>query len=159
MIEHEYKFRVTYPDTDKMGTMHHANYVKYYEAARWELLRSIGVPYTTIEDAGVMCPVIRMNFKFIKSTRYDELLTVKTTLKAMKGVRMWFTYHLYNEKNEPSGINYSSGKMIRMFFMDGKLDRVKVTGNVEGKQYPDSYRGNSKINLRKFVWREREKPF
>lgn len=68
-------------------------------------------------------------------------------------------FNLYNEKNEPSGINYSSGKMIRMFFMDGKLDRVKVTGNVEGKQYPDSYRGNSKINLRKFVWREREKPF
>ena len=36
MIEHDYKFRVTYPDTDKMGTMHHANYVKYYEAARWD---------------------------------------------------------------------------------------------------------------------------
>ena len=100
MIEHEYKFRVTYPDTDKMGTMHHANYVKYYEAARWELLRGIGVPYSSIEEAGVMCPVIRMNFKFIKSTPYDELLTVKTTLKAMKGVRMWITYHLYNEQNE-----------------------------------------------------------
>ena len=100
MIEHEYKFRVTYPDTDKMGTMHHANYVKYYEAARWELLRDIGVPYSSIEEAGVICPVIRMNFKFIKSTPYDELLTVKTTLKAMKGVRMWFNYHLYNEKNE-----------------------------------------------------------
>ena len=100
MIEHEYKFRVTYPDTDKMGTMHHANYVKYCEEARWELFRNIGVPYVSIEEAGVMCPVIRMNFRFIKSTRYDELLTVKTTLKAMKGVRMWFTYHLYNEKNE-----------------------------------------------------------
>ncbi|KUL31684.1 OstA-like protein [Chlorobium limicola] len=68
-------------------------------------------------------------------------------------------FHLYNEKNEPSGINYSSGKIIRMFFIDGKLDRVKVTGNVEGKQYPDSYRGNRKINLKKFVWREQEKPF
>lgn len=100
MIEYEYKFRVAYPDTDKMGTMHHANYVKYYEAARWELLRSIGVPYASIEEAGVMCPVIRMNFRFIKTTRYDELLSVKTTLKAMKGVRMWFTYHLYNEQNE-----------------------------------------------------------
>ena len=44
MIEHEYKFRVTYPDTDKMGTMHHANYVKYCEEARWELFRNIGVP-------------------------------------------------------------------------------------------------------------------
>lgn len=100
MITYDYKFRVAYPDTDQMGTMHHANYVKYYELARWELFRSIGVPYNSIEEAGVMCPVIRMNFRFVKTTRYDELLTVKTRLKAMKGVRMWFTYHLYNEKNE-----------------------------------------------------------
>ena len=100
MIEHEYKFRVTYPDTDKMGTMHHANYAKYYEAARWELFRSIGVPYNSVEDAGVMCPVIRMNFKFIKVTRYDEQLTVITTLKNIKGVRIWFEYKLYNDQNE-----------------------------------------------------------
>lgn len=100
MIEHEYQFRVTYPDTDKMGTMHHANYVKYYEAARWELFRSIGVSYNSVEDAGVMCPVIRMNFKFIKATRYDEQLTVITTLKTIKGVRIWFEYKLYNEQNE-----------------------------------------------------------
>ena len=100
MIEHEYKFRVTYPDTDKMGTMHHANYVKYYEAARWELFRSIGVSYNSVEDAGVMCPVIRMNFRFIKATRYDEQLTVLTRLKTIKGVRIWFDYKLYNEQHE-----------------------------------------------------------
>jgi len=100
MIEYEYKFRVTYPDTDKMGTMHHANYVKYYEAARWELFRSIGVSYNSVEEAGVMCPVIRMNFRFIKATRYDEQLTVKTRLKAIKGVRIWFEYKLFNEQNE-----------------------------------------------------------
>ena len=70
MITHEYQFRVAYPDTDQMGTMHHANYVKYYELARWELFRSIGVPYNSIEEAGVMCPVIRMNFRFVKTTRY-----------------------------------------------------------------------------------------
>ena len=100
MIEHDYKFRVTYPDTDKMGTMHHANYAKYYETARWELLRSIGVSYQSVEEAGIMCPVIRMNFRFIKVTRYDEQLTVRTTLKAIKGVRIWFDYKLYNEQNE-----------------------------------------------------------
>lgn len=100
MIQYDYQFRVAYPDTDQMGTMHHANYVKYYETARWELFRSIGVSYKSIEDAGVMCPVIRMNFKFLKTTRYDELLTVRTTLKTIKGVRMWFEYKLYNEQNE-----------------------------------------------------------
>jgi len=100
MIEHEYKFRVTYPDTDKMGTMHHAEYAKHYETARWKLFRSIGVSYNSVEEAGVMCPVIRMNFRFIKATHYDEQLTVKTTLKNIRGVRIWFEYKLYNEQNE-----------------------------------------------------------
>lgn len=100
MIEHEYTFRVMYPDTDRMGTVHHSNYAKYYETARWELFRSIGIPYQSIEESGYMLPVIRMNFRFIKTTRYDEQLRVKTTLKNIKGVRLWFTYKLYNEQNE-----------------------------------------------------------
>ncbi len=100
MIEYDYIFRVMYPDTDQMGTMHHANYVKYYEAARWELFRSIGISYKSVEDAGYMLPVIRMNFRFLKTTRYDALLTAKTTLKAVKGARIWFTYKLYNEQQE-----------------------------------------------------------
>jgi len=100
MIEYNYTFRVMYPDTDQMGTVHHANYAKYYETARCELLRSIGISYKSIEESGFLLPVIKMDFKFYKTTHYDELLTVKTTLKAIKGVRIWFTYHLYNEKNE-----------------------------------------------------------
>jgi len=100
MIEHEYSFRVNYPDTDKMGTVHHSNYAKYYEIARWELFRSIGISYHSVEEGGFMLPVIGMKFKFRKTTHYDELLTVKTILKAVKGVRIWFTYKLYNEQNE-----------------------------------------------------------
>ena len=68
-------------------------------------------------------------------------------------------YHLYDENSQPSGINYSSGDMIRLFFSNGNLTWVKVTGNVEGKQYPESYRGKKGINLSKFDWRERENPF
>lgn len=100
MITYDYKFRVLYPDTDQMGTMHHQNYIKYAEAARWELLRNIGIPYKMLEDSGVMCPVVTMNFKFIKPTSYDVLLTVKTTLKQIKGVKMWFEYEFYNEQGE-----------------------------------------------------------
>lgn len=47
-----------------------------------------------------MLPVIRMNFRFIKTVNYDVLLKVKTTLKAIRGVRIWFSYKLYNEQNE-----------------------------------------------------------
>jgi len=89
-----------YPETDQMGTVHHSNYAKYYETARWELFRSIGITYSSVESEGYMLPVIRMNFRFIKTIHYDELVTVKTTLKTIKGARMWFTYKLYNEHDE-----------------------------------------------------------
>ncbi len=100
MLEHEYCIRVMYPDTDQMGTVHHSNYVKYYETARWELMRNIGLTYRSVEEAGYMLPVIRMNFRFIKTIHYDDILTVRTTLKNVKGARMWFTYKLYNSHNE-----------------------------------------------------------
>jgi len=100
MIEHNYSFRVAYHDTDQMGIVHHSNYAKYYETARWELFRSIGVSYHSVEEAGYMLPVITMKFKFLKTATYDTQLTVKTTLKAIKGVRIWFAYKLFNDKNE-----------------------------------------------------------
>lgn len=100
MIEHEHSFRVLYAETDKMGIVHHSNYVRYYETARWELFRSLGISYHAVEEAGFMLPVIHMNFHFIKAAHYDERLTVLTKLKAIKGARLWFTYRLYNEQLE-----------------------------------------------------------
>jgi acyl-CoA thioester hydrolase len=100
MLQHEYVFRVMYPDTDQMGTVHHANYAKYYETARWELFRSLGISYRSVEEAGYMLPVIRMTTRFLKPIHYDDLLTIKTTLKTMRGARMSFTYKLYNADHE-----------------------------------------------------------
>lgn len=100
MLSYDYFFRVTYPDTDRMGTMHHANFVRRCEEARWELLRSIDVPYSRLEDEGVMCPVLNMHFTYMKTTHYDELLRIETHLVKVKGVRMWFEYKMYNENND-----------------------------------------------------------
>lgn len=100
MIQYDYSFRVGYTDTDQMGSMHHVNYVKYCELARWELLRSVGIPYKSIEEEGVICPVVSMQFKFFKPVSYDSLITVKTTLKSIKGVRMNFEYDFLNENKE-----------------------------------------------------------
>jgi len=98
MLEHEYTFRVMYPDTDKMGTVHHSNYAKYYEAARWELFRSIGISYRSVEEAGYLLPVISMKTRYLKTTFYDEQLTIKTNLKALEGVLLYFTYKIFNEQ-------------------------------------------------------------
>lgn len=100
MLEHEYVFRVMYPDTDQMGSVHHSNYAKYYETARWEFFRSLGISYHSVEDSGYMLPVTRMSSRFLKPIHYDDLLTMKTTLKSIKGARLWFTYKLYNANQE-----------------------------------------------------------
>ena len=84
MISHQCKIRVLYPDTDKMGYVHHSNYARYCEKARWELLRELGITYKEIEDSGIMLPVVGMSFKYLKPAVYDELLRIETELKEIK---------------------------------------------------------------------------
>lgn len=100
MKEYEYQFRVLYADTDQMGTVHHSHYVRYYETARWEFFRRIGIDYRSIEEAGYLLPVTQMHLKFLKTVHYDDLLTVRTSVKNVKGARIWLTYKLYNTSGE-----------------------------------------------------------
>lgn len=67
-------------------------------------------------------------------------------------------YHIYDEQNQPSGVNFTSGEVMRMFFSEGKLSRIRTTGSSLGKQYPDDMRGQREIDLPGFLWREDEKP-
>ncbi|MBK7710908.1 MAG: acyl-CoA thioesterase [Bacteroidales bacterium] len=93
-------YRVSYSDTDQMGYMHHSNYFKCYETSRWELFRSIGIPYTKIEEEGIIFPVINASVKFIKPAFYDQEITVKTQIRSFKGARIVFEYQALNETGE-----------------------------------------------------------
>ncbi|MFA5817857.1 MAG: thioesterase family protein [Bacteroidales bacterium] len=93
-------YRVSYSDTDQMGFMHHSNYLKYYETARWELFRSIGIPYPEIEKDGIILPVIDASLKFIKPTYYDQKILINTKVKAQSGARIIFDYQAINEAGE-----------------------------------------------------------
>ena len=84
-----------------MGYVHHSNYARYYETARWELFRrKLNISYKNLEDQGFMLPVTDMTYKFIKPARYDELLTIETTLAQLKGPRIAFRYRMFNEQKE-----------------------------------------------------------
>ncbi len=100
MTEHQHKHRVVYSETDVMGYLHHSNYARLYENARWELFRELGIPYSKLEDDGYMLPVIGMTFKFVKSAQYDDLLTIKTKIKEIIGPRITFSYRTFNQNDE-----------------------------------------------------------
>lgn len=94
------EIRVFYDETDQMGVVHHSNYAKYCEKARWEAFRELGISYKDIEDEGYFLPVISMTFDFIKPAFYDEILTIKTLFEKIKGARIVLKYEIYNQKGE-----------------------------------------------------------
>ena len=100
MFEHTTRIRVRYAETDQMGYMYYGNYAQFYEVGRVEMLRSLGMTYRSMEDAGIMMPVLDLKCKFIKPALYDEEITVKVIVEKMPGIRMVFRYELYNENEE-----------------------------------------------------------
>jgi len=100
MYTHSTTIRVRYSETDQMGYVYNGNYAQYYEVGRVEMLRSLGMSYGDMEGTGVMMPLLELNSKFIKPAYYDQEITIKTTVKELPGVRIYFTYELFNEAGD-----------------------------------------------------------
>jgi len=94
------KTRVRYSETDQMGVVYHGNYAQFFEMGRTEWLRSLGITYKDMEMSGIMLPVISIKFNFIKSARYDDVLTVHTFLKKEPMVKIEFNYEIKNQRDE-----------------------------------------------------------
>ncbi|HEY0654158.1 MAG TPA: thioesterase family protein [Chryseosolibacter sp.] len=99
MYVSETHIRVRYGETDQMGYVYYGNYAMYYEVARVESLRQLGLSYKELEEMGVMMPVLENHSKFIAPGRYDDLLRIVTTLREKPGVRIRFEYQIFNESN------------------------------------------------------------
>jgi len=100
MLIADIKIRVRYAETDKMGYVYYGNYATYFEVARVEMLRNIGLSYKELEDSGILLPVSNFQVKYILPAYYDDLLTIRTYIKTKPGVRLVFEYETLNEKNE-----------------------------------------------------------
>lgn len=100
MFEHSTKIRVRYGETDQMGYVYYGNYAEFYEVGRVEMLRSLGLTYSAMEESGVMMPVVELNCKYLKPALYDEEITIKVILAEMPRLRIHFRYELYNGKQE-----------------------------------------------------------
>jgi len=100
MFEHTTKIRVRYGETDQMGYMYYGNYAEFYEVGRVEMLRSLGLTYSGMEQSGIMMPVLELKCKYLKPALYDEEISVKVIMDKMPGIRIHFRYELRNEKQE-----------------------------------------------------------
>jgi acyl-CoA thioester hydrolase len=100
MFEHATKIRVRYGETDQMGYMYYGNYAQFYEVGRVEMLRSLGLTYSGMEESGIKMPVLELKCKYLKPALYDEEITVNVIMDKIPGIRIHFRYELFNEKQE-----------------------------------------------------------
>jgi acyl-CoA thioester hydrolase len=98
MFSHKTRIRVRYAETDQMGVVYYGNYPQYFEVARVEALRSLGVSYRQIEEAGVMLPVRKLEVRYKGGALYDEELTLVTDIFEMPNTRINFSHKIYNSK-------------------------------------------------------------
>ena len=96
-FKHTTSLRVRYGETDQMGYCYYGNYAQYFEVGRVEAMRAIGMSYRDLEDTGVMLPVSEFNVTYKTPAKYDDLLTVETTISHLKGPRIIFHYRITNE--------------------------------------------------------------
>ncbi len=100
MFTSETKIRVRYGETDQMGYVYYGNYAEFYEVARVEMLRKLGLTYKWMEGTGIMMPVLELKCKYIKPAYYDDEITIKVMVKQLPATRIIFNYELYNEQGE-----------------------------------------------------------
>ncbi len=86
-----HRLRVRYAETDCMGIAHHASYVPWLEEARIEALRELGHSYRDCEEAGYLLAVIEVAVRYRRSLRFDDELTLSTTVRACSRSRLEFT--------------------------------------------------------------------
>lgn len=114
--------RVRYADTDQMGYVYYGNYARYYEIGRVEALRSLGFHYKEMEASGVMMPVYENRSRYLRPARYDDMLTIRVTIRELPSVRVVFQYDIYNQDGEH--LNTGETTLVFMQASTGRLTKA-----------------------------------
>lgn len=102
MYQSECHIRVRYGETDQMGYVYYGNYALYYEEARTNAIRLLGISYKDLEDNGIMMPVMNSNITYLRPVFYDEMLTIKCTIHDISKTDTEIVFHgeIFNEKGK-----------------------------------------------------------
>ena len=95
MKTHDTQIRVRYIETDAMGFLHHSRYLAYFEIGRTELFRAQGGNYREMEESGLFLVIARVECRYLKPARYDDVLTLRTNISRITPAKLEHDYELY----------------------------------------------------------------
>lgn len=123
-----YQRQINYYETDKMGFVHHSNYIRYMEEARMDFMRQIGMDYKRMEDLGIIVPVTGVSCAYKHSLYFGDTVEIFVRLTAFNGVRMTFCYEIFNQ-----GVLSATGESGHCF-----LDGAGAPINLK-KRFPELF--------------------
>ena len=100
MIQFEYLTKVYYKDVDQMGIVYYARYYEYFEAARTELLKSLGIRVTVIENEGYLLPVITIHCDYKVGANFEDTLIINTIIKDQPRSRLRIDYEIHRDNSD-----------------------------------------------------------
>lgn len=120
MYSFDFQKRVRYGETDPMNYLYYGNYAQYYEIGRVEMLRSLGLTYKEMEQVyGIWMPVVSLDMRFVRPGYYDELLTIRTTLRELPARFIRFHVEIFNEKKK-----LVNGGSVKLCFVEAKTGQT-----------------------------------
>lgn len=93
-----YERMVYYYETDRMGIVHHSNYIRWFEEARLDWMKQVGWDYKTIEDDNIIIPVLSVSAEYKTMSRYGDNVVIYVKLAEYTGVRIGFSYEVHDKK-------------------------------------------------------------
>ena len=94
-----YERKINYYETDRMGVVHHSNYIRYLEEARVEWLEALDMPFDLLEKNKITIPVLGVNCTYKHHVTFGDTILIKTYAKEYTGVRMTIGYEITDKKN------------------------------------------------------------
>ena len=98
-MEFIYERKINYYETDRMGVVHHSNYIRYLEEVRTEWLEVLNMPFDLLEKNKITIPVLGVNCTYKYHVTFGDTILIKTYAKEYTGVRMTIGYEVTDKKN------------------------------------------------------------
>ncbi len=126
-----FSVRVRYSETDQMGYVYYGNYARFYEIGRTELMRSMGIHYKSMEELGIIMPVVSLEVKYLRPAKYDDLIEIRTRIKKLNDNAIIFESLIYNEENQ-----LLNRGIVRLCFLDKQTHQRIPTPSFVVRQLP-----------------------
>lgn len=126
IYHYSHELRSRYGETDQMGYVYYGRYLEYFEEARTEMIRSLGFPYSRLEENGVMLPVVHAQVDYKAPIFYDELMRIDVSLFEIPTVKLETYYTVFTERREKP---HSRGKVVLCFMNEESRKPCRAPGD------------------------------